>query len=378
MFIRHIRSHLSRDRIGDDERCAGADMISHHVGILDPEHSMNPHRQSFDRCHRRILDTYPQGDVRDEIMSIFTALRARPLSECAMMRISDFVKGDQDEMVRAMGRLIFLAGCPEAVLDTGGLIMEGGRPIRLPAEAVSAALDGRPVTHPLTGQVLRNATARIQPCYDLRPGAFIDKLFAERDLAPGPGRSGVLLLCPDDATAHALAAHAGWALTTDERHDEDPAITRGAILRAMRGGVPVFAAMDALPDGLDFDPELVALHPDFTLDEALGNRARRILDRICTREGLRRESMRGDAELLGMASAFKVDADHDIVSRGGGRWAISRGGGSTLNTDFEWELEPMSSRRDEDYLARNRFTLQEAFAHLDAWLARNKALIPGA
>lgn len=339
---------------------------------------MNPHRQSFARCQRRILDTFPQGDERDEMIAIFTALRARPLSECAMMRISDFAKGGQDELTRAMSRLNFMGGNPEAVLDLGGLIMEGGRPIRLPAGAVSAALDGRPVLHPLTGEELQNASGRIQPCYDLRPDALIDKLCTERDLAPGPDRPGVLFLCPGDASAHALAAHAGWALTTDDPYQEDPAITRGAILRALRGGVPVFAAMDALPDGLHLDPQLVALHPDFSVDEALGNRVRRIVDRICASAGPVRESRRSDAELLGMASGFKVDKDHDIVSRGNGRWAVSRRSGSTLNTDFEWELEPMSSHRDEDYLARNRFTLEEAFAHLDAWLARSLAPAPAA
>lgn len=40
-------------------------------------------------------------------------------------------------------------------------------------------------------------------------------------------------------------------------------------------------------------------------------------------------------------------------------WAVTFMG-RTLNRDGEWEFEPQPSSREDDYLARNRFTLDEA------------------
>lgn len=338
---------------------------------------MHPHRQSFEVCHGHILRNFPQGDLRDELIAILQAVRSRPLKDSAMMRIGDFISGGADKeavsgVVRSLG---YLCSSPAAVLNASGIIAEGGRMLRIAPDAVTAALQGEPVHHPVTGKVLEDAAKQIQLCYDLRPEALIDKLCSERDLTPGPALPGVLLICPDDRSAKELAAHAGWSLTRDEP-EEDPGITRGAIGRAMRNGIMVFAAIDAIPEGLHLDPALLALHPGISTDEGLANRATRIIERIGGAPGLPHGARRSDADLVRMATGFRVDADHEIVSRGEGRWAISRGSGSTLNTDFEWEYEPMPSNRDDDYLSRNRFTLEEAFAHFEAWVARCRAAAP--
>lgn len=63
------------------------------------------------------------------------------------------------------------------------------------------------------------------------------------------------------------------------------------------------------------------------------------------------------------------DAGHDehgiwqvrVVWRGRGLWAVQRGGSPTvLNRDGEWEHEASPSNRDDDFLARCRFSFDEA------------------
>lgn len=45
----------------------------------------------------------------------------------------------------------------------------------------------------------------------------------------------------------------------------------------------------------------------------------------------------------------------------GYKWAIRRGGGECLANDGEWEIEPMPSGRDEEFMERCRFdTIEEA------------------
>ena len=50
-----------------------------------------------------------------------------------------------------------------------------------------------------------------------------------------------------------------------------------------------------------------------------------------------------------------------IEARGKNTWAVCDGG-FCLNTDGEFEEEPMPSSRDEEFLARARFSLEEAWA----------------
>lgn len=80
--------------------------------------------------------------------------------------------------------------------------------------------------------------------------------------------------------------------------------------------------------------------------------------------------------LFAAATAFGFDDDISIEFRGryGERtsWAIVRGR-STLNTDGSWEYEPMPSNRDDAYIARTRFTLEDAYARLKAYQAGQTA-----
>lgn len=51
-----------------------------------------------------------------------------------------------------------------------------------------------------------------------------------------------------------------------------------------------------------------------------------------------------------------------VCWRGGENWAVTSGpsGGSCYTREKEWEYEPLPSSRDEKYLARARYTLEEA------------------
>lgn len=47
-------------------------------------------------------------------------------------------------------------------------------------------------------------------------------------------------------------------------------------------------------------------------------------------------------------------------------WAIKRGESRALNSDGEWEFEPLPSSRSDEYLARTRFTLADALRRAQA------------
>jgi hypothetical protein len=49
-----------------------------------------------------------------------------------------------------------------------------------------------------------------------------------------------------------------------------------------------------------------------------------------------------------------------IEDRGDDRWAITRDSSACLNTDGQWECEPMPSSRTDDFLSRCRYSLDEA------------------
>lgn len=65
-------------------------------------------------------------------------------------------------------------------------------------------------------------------------------------------------------------------------------------------------------------------------------------------------------ERLALASAFTLERGWSIESRGHGKWAVVDGP-FVLNRDGEWEHEPLPSSRTEEFLARARFDLEEAF-----------------
>lgn len=61
---------------------------------------------------------------------------------------------------------------------------------------------------------------------------------------------------------------------------------------------------------------------------------------------------------LSMAREFAVGRLH-VVWRSEGAWAVADGP-FVLNRDGQWEWEPLPSGREEDFLARTRYTLVEA------------------
>ena len=81
-------------------------------------------------------------------------------------------------------------------------------------------------------------------------------------------------------------------------------------------------------------------------------------------------------ELAAMAVRYQVAERVFLEKRDNDLWCVSTGS-ATLNTDFECEVEPSPSNRDDDYLSRNRFTLAGAMAHARAWLETdpNNALL---
>jgi hypothetical protein len=57
-----------------------------------------------------------------------------------------------------------------------------------------------------------------------------------------------------------------------------------------------------------------------------------------------------------------------IDSRGGDKWAVVHGG-FVLNSEDEFEYEPLPSSRDEAFLARTRFRFDEAVERARAALS---------
>ena len=85
------------------------------------------------------------------------------------------------------------------------------------------------------------------------------------------------------------------------------------------------------------------------------------------------EAYKVACERLSMASQFDVgrgqyNARITIEKRSEDRWVISNGT-SVFNSFDEWEWEPLPSGRDEEFIARTRLTLEEAFARVPAALA---------
>lgn len=66
-------------------------------------------------------------------------------------------------------------------------------------------------------------------------------------------------------------------------------------------------------------------------------------------------------EVIGSATSFMVDKDRDlrVERRGDTAWAVCEGA-SVVNRDGGREPVPISSSRDDDFIARTRFPLAEA------------------
>ena len=72
--------------------------------------------------------------------------------------------------------------------------------------------------------------------------------------------------------------------------------------------------------------------------------------------------------LLSTASEFRLPHGLVIQKRGANQWAITDDC-SVLNANGRWEFEPHPSNRDEEFIARTRFTLDEALEHAEAYIA---------
>ncbi|NDV52739.1 hypothetical protein [Salipiger sp. PrR003] len=79
-------------------------------------------------------------------------------------------------------------------------------------------------------------------------------------------------------------------------------------------------------------------------------------------------------DLLAMATRFQVDAELRIEKRGEDSWAVCSDSGACLNTDYELEYEPSPSNRDEEFIARARYTLAGAFQQITAFRTFQKSL----
>lgn len=69
-------------------------------------------------------------------------------------------------------------------------------------------------------------------------------------------------------------------------------------------------------------------------------------------------------DLLAMATRFQVDAELRIEKRGEDSWAVCSDTGACLNTLCEMEYEPSPSNRDDEFIARARYTLAGAFEQI--------------
>ena len=74
---------------------------------------------------------------------------------------------------------------------------------------------------------------------------------------------------------------------------------------------------------------------------------------------LSRERIEKLEAALATAERFSIGRDIVVEARGGGTWAVAQGG-SVLAADGLWEWEPMPSSRTDDFIARTRFSLDEA------------------
>lgn len=60
----------------------------------------------------------------------------------------------------------------------------------------------------------------------------------------------------------------------------------------------------------------------------------------------------------------------EIAYRGDTGWAVVDGS-FVMNKEFEWEYEPLSSSRDDEFIARTRYeSAEKAFEHYEARRSR--------
>lgn len=73
-------------------------------------------------------------------------------------------------------------------------------------------------------------------------------------------------------------------------------------------------------------------------------------------------------KMLNKAIVFKLSDGRlriTVESRGDDRWVVCDGG-CCLNRDGEFEYEPLNSNRGEEFIARTRFSFEEAWELAEA------------
>lgn len=83
-------------------------------------------------------------------------------------------------------------------------------------------------------------------------------------------------------------------------------------------------------------------------------------------------------ELAGHVLGSCIDQVY-VESQGDGTWVIVRGReygyGNVLNRDFGWEMYYSRHKRSKEYEARACFTLDEAKAHVKAYLKKKPKVV---
>ncbi|MCW3783028.1 hypothetical protein [Defluviimonas salinarum] len=117
------------------------------------------------------LPEYAEGlaQIRHACLHVISRLRSRDVPKGTFFGIGELFVGLGTEIPieRAVAALTFLSACPGALLVPVGYIEEEGRRIRIPADHLVDAINGRPVPHPVTGVPLEASARRIHLGYGL-------------------------------------------------------------------------------------------------------------------------------------------------------------------------------------------------------------------
>ena len=75
-----------------------------------------------------------------------------------------------------------------------------------------------------------------------------------------------------------------------------------------------------------------------------------------------------DIEKMKLATRYTFFNGISIEFRDTDKWAIVDVGGEVLNSENEWEWEPNPSSRTDEFKARTRYTLDDAFDRAIAYI----------
>ena len=77
-----------------------------------------------------------------------------------------------------------------------------------------------------------------------------------------------------------------------------------------------------------------------------------------------------DQEMLARAVRFQMGEDVYVEKRGEDAWCVNVFGGTVLDRDLQGHYEPMPSNRTDEFIAATRFSLSEAMAIADRYVAQ--------